>query len=263
MELVWYQYLLLFVGGGLAGIINTLAGNGSAITLFLLMSFGLPADVMNGTNRVGILFQSIIATRTFSKSERFKPLVKESWWIIALAIPGGIAGALYASVIDKESLKTIIGILMVLMFFIILIKPKRWLRETDYHENRKTLLNLILFVAIGFYAGFIQMGMGLFFLAIMVLGAKYSLVDANILKIVITLLVTIPALAIYLYQGQVSWEHGLALAVGQSLGAWFAANFAINHPKINVWIHRLLVIMVLVAVVKLLGVYDLIINWLG
>jgi uncharacterized membrane protein YfcA len=105
--------------------------------------------------------------------------------------------------------------------------------------------------------------MGLFFLAIMVLGARYSLVDANILKIVITLLITIPALCIYLYQGQVNWEYGLALAAGQGLGAWLAAKFAINHPKANIWIHRLLVIMVLVAIVKLLGIYELMIGMMG
>ena len=260
MELEWYQYIFLLLGGAMAGVINTLAGNGSTITLFLLMTFGLPANVANGTNRIGILFQSIIATRAFAKSERFKPLLKESWWIIALAVPGGIAGAIFASTIDKEAMKAIIGGLMVLMFFIILINPKRWLRETDNTKNRKTLLNFILFIAIGFYAGFIQMGMGLFFLAIMVLGAKYSLLDANILKIVITLLVTIPALVIYLYQGQVMWQFGLVLAVGQSTGAWFAANFAVNNPKANIWIHRLLIIMVLVAIIKLLGIYELVVS---
>jgi uncharacterized membrane protein YfcA len=260
MNLEWYQYILLLLGGAVAGVINTLAGNGSTITLFLLMTFGLPANVANGTNRIGILFQSIIATRAFAKSERFQPLIKKSWWIIALAVPGGIAGAMFASTIDKEAMKSIIGGLMVLMFFIILINPKRWLRETDNTKNRKTLLNFALFIAIGFYAGFIQMGMGLFFLAIMVLGAKYSLLDANILKIVITLLVTIPALIIYLYQGQVMWEYGLVLAVGQSTGAWLAANFAVNHPKANVWIHRLLIVMVLVAIIKLLGVYELVMS---
>lgn len=260
MNLEWYQYILLLLGGAVAGVINTLAGNGSTITLFLLMTFGLPANVANGTNRIGILFQSIIATRAFAKSERFQPLIKKSWWIIALAVPGGIAGAMFASTIDKEAMKSIIGGLMVLMFFIILINPKRWLRETDNSKNRKTLLNFALFIAIGFYAGFIQMGMGLFFLAIMVLGAKYSLLDANILKIVITLLVTIPALIIYLYQGQVMWEYGLVLAVGQSTGAWLAANFAVNHPKANVWIHRLLIVMVLVAIIKLLGVYELVMS---
>ena len=260
MNLEWYQYILLLLGGAVAGVINTLAGNGSTITLFLLMTFGLPANVANGTNRIGILFQSIIATRAFAKSERFQPLIKKSWWIIALAVPGGIAGAMFASTIDKEAMKSIIGGLMVLMFFIILINPKRWLRETDNTKNRKTLLNFALFIAIGFYAGFIQMGMGLFFLAIMVLGAKYSLLDANILKIVITLLVTIPALIIYLYQGQVMWEYGLVLAFGQSTGAWLAANFAVNHPKANVWIHRLLIVMVLVAIIKLLGVYELVMS---
>lgn len=263
MELAWYQYLFLLIGGAIAGVINTLAGNGSTITLFLLMTFGLPADVANGTNRIGILFQSVIATRAYAKAERFKPLIKQSWWIIALAIPGGIAGAIYASNMDKDLLQSVIGVLMVVMFFVILIKPERWLRDTDYEKNRKTIFNFILFIGIGFYAGFIQMGMGLFFLAIMVLGAKYSLVDANILKIVITLLITIPAFCIYWYQGQVNWEYGLVLAAGQSLGAWFAAKFAINHPKANIWIHRLLVIMVLVAIVKLLGIYELIIGMVG
>lgn len=258
MELAWCQYLFLFIGGAVAGVINTLAGNGSTITLFLLMTLVCPANVANGTNRIGILFQSIIATKAFSKSTRFQPLIKESWWIIALAIPGGIAGAILASNIDKDVLKTIIGVLMVVMFFIILVKPKRWFQETDNDKNRKTILNFILFLGIGFYAGFIQMGMGLFFLAIMVLGAKYSLVDANILKIVITLLITIPALVIYIYQGQVNWEYGLALAAGQGLGAWLAAKFAINHPKANIWIHRLLVVMVLVAIFMLLEVDKLI-----
>ena len=185
MTLEWYEYLFLFLGGGIAGIINTLAGNGSLITLSLLMFFGLPANVANGTNRIGILFQSIIATRAFSKSERFKPLMRESWWIIALAVPGGIVGAFFAANLDKDLLKTIIGILMIVMFFIILIKPKRWLSATDNNQNRITILNFVLFIAIGFYAGFIQMGMGLFFLTIMVLSAKYSLVDANILKIIV------------------------------------------------------------------------------
>ena len=260
MELAWYQYLFLFIGGAVAGSINTLAGNGSTITLFLLMAFGLPANVANGTNRIGLLFQSLIVTKAFSKSDRFKPLLKESWWIIALIIPSAIAGAVLASIMDADVLESVIGVLMVMMFFIILIKPKHWFRETDHDKNRKTILNVILFMGIGFYAGFIQMGTGVFFLAIMVLGAKYSLVDSNILKIVVILLLTIPVLGIYIYQGQVNWEYGLTLALGQSLGAYFTAKFAIHHPKANIWIHRLLVIMVLVAIVKILGIYEFVIG---
>ena len=41
------------------------------------------------------------------------------------------------------------------------------------------------FLALGFYGGFIQMGMGIFFLAAMVLGARYSIIDGNAVKIVV------------------------------------------------------------------------------
>jgi uncharacterized membrane protein YfcA len=242
----------LIAGGLLAGIINTLAGNGSTITLFLLMTFGLPATVANGTNRVGILLQSIVAVKTFQRSERFLPLLKESWFAITLAVLSGIGGAVFASEMDTTLLKKVIGILMIVMFFIILIKPSRWLRETDTTRNRNTLLSALFFIGIGFYAGFIQMGMGLFFLAIMVLGAKYSLVDANILKLVVTLFVTIPAFLVYWYQGQIHWEYGIILSIGQSAGAYIAARFAVNNPKANLWIHRLLMIMVVVAIINLL-----------
>ena len=38
------------------------------------------------------------------------------------------------------------------------------------------------FLLLGFYGGFIQMGMGVIFLAVMVLGAKWSLIDSNVIK---------------------------------------------------------------------------------
>jgi uncharacterized protein len=253
MSLEWYEYLLLLLGGAVAGVVNTLAGNGSTITLFLLMTFGLPATVANGTNRIGILFQSLIAVNAYRKSDRFLPVMREHWWIIALAVPSGIVGALTAANLNQAILEKIIGGLMIVLLLVILVNPQRWLRETDTDKNRKTLLNALLFVALGFYAGFIQLGMGLFFLAILVLGAKFSLKDANLLKIVVVFAVTAPALVIYLLSGQVNWEYGLPLAAGQGIGAAIAARFLIHHPKASVWVYRLLVVMVLVAIFKLLS----------
>ena len=87
----------------------------------------------------------------------------------------------------------------------ILLKPKRWLRETAVSINRKTVLNYLLFIGVGFYAGFIQMGMGVIFLAVMVLAAKYSLIDSNIIKVLVVLLLTIPVLILFVWQGQVKY----------------------------------------------------------
>ena len=59
----WYEFLIAFIGSAVAGAINTLAGNGSAITLTILTEvLGLPGTVANGTNRLGVFTQSAAGT---------------------------------------------------------------------------------------------------------------------------------------------------------------------------------------------------------
>ena len=60
--------VVLLVGGGLlAGSVNTMAGGGSLLTVPLLVLVGLPGDVANGSNRVGILASSLSASATFRR----------------------------------------------------------------------------------------------------------------------------------------------------------------------------------------------------
>ena len=67
----WYLYVAIVVIGIIAGYINTLAGSGSLLTLPLLMFVGLPATVANGTNRIGILFQNLVAVKSFKDQKIF------------------------------------------------------------------------------------------------------------------------------------------------------------------------------------------------
>ena len=55
-------YSIIFISGLIAGVINTLAGGGSLLTLPILIFCGLPPNIANGTNRVGLLIQSIFVT---------------------------------------------------------------------------------------------------------------------------------------------------------------------------------------------------------
>ena len=60
---------LLLVGGGLAaGVINTMAGGGSALTVPLLVLAGVPGNQANGSNRVGVLAASGAAVVSFRRS---------------------------------------------------------------------------------------------------------------------------------------------------------------------------------------------------
>ena len=58
---------ILLVGIGV-GFINIISAGGSMLTLPLLIFFGLPSNVANGTNRIAILFQNIFAMYQFQKS---------------------------------------------------------------------------------------------------------------------------------------------------------------------------------------------------
>ena len=105
------------------------------------------------------------------------------------AFIGAVIGANSAINIPNETLTKVIGYLMIFMLGIVLLKPKRWLIETVMRENNKSILNYLIFFAIGWYAGFIQMGMGVLFLAALVLVSKYSIIHANMIKIMISFVI--------------------------------------------------------------------------
>ena len=130
MELEWFHYLIAIVGGFLAGVINTLAGSGSAITLTILTELlGLPGNTANGTNRVGVLTAGFAGTYAFHKNGKLN-IEKSSRYTIPTII-GAIAGIILAVWVSNEQFKTVFQYLMILMLFVILIKPKRWLQETQ------------------------------------------------------------------------------------------------------------------------------------
>ncbi len=245
-----FLYAIIFLGGVLAGIINTLAGNGSAITLTILSEMmGLPGNVANATNRIGIVGQSMTSFYVFQR----KGLVdfSRTWHYLILMILGSLGGVWLALTISNKAFIEVFRFLMILMLIVILIKPERWLRETDINHKPSLWISVPIALIIGFYGGFIQMGMGIFFLIIMVLGAKFSLADANILKIAGVGLYTFLALVIFAFMGIVDWEAGLLIAVAQTFGGYLGAVFASNNPNANKWAHRLLIVMVIISIIQL------------
>jgi uncharacterized membrane protein YfcA len=112
-----------------------------------------------------------------------------------------------------------------------------------------------LLFLIGIYGGFIQAGVGVFLLTAMVPCLGYSLKEANMLKLVVVLAITVFALAIFWYQGLIWWGIGILLGVGQSVGAWLAVKFATRYEHANLWVRRLLIAVVVVGIVRVFGVF--------
>lgn len=251
MEFGGWDWVIFIVGGMIAGVINTLAGNGSAITLSLLLGTGMDAGVANATNRIGVLLQTLTSVASLKRSQRTYHLIKHSTWYFLPTGLGSLLGAIVAVEIPDDVLKTIIGIFMVGILFTLVLKPSRWLIATDAKKNRKTVLNWILMFIIGFYGGFIQMGIGIMMLAALVLSAKFSLKDANIIKLVLAFVLILIAFFVYLFAGEIVWLPGIALAIGAMIGAWFGTRYVLYHPKANDYIRYILIGIIIVALVKI------------
>ncbi len=257
MDIAWYLYPLIILAGIVAGFINTLAGNGSAITLSLLVFLGLSPTMANGTNRVGVIVQSIIGYQTFKRNGMVH---KEGvWWLIVPAVLGAIIGALIAVDLDEATMNLALGILMIVLLGLVLVNPKKWLADQMVDPSKiKSPATIAAMFLVGMHGGFIQAGVGVLLLTTLVLGAGYSLSKANGVKLLIVIFFTTPALLLFLYHGQVNWFFAILLTVGQSIGAWIGATYASKYENANIWVRRLLIGVILIAIVKFLGLYKLI-----
>jgi len=256
----WALYLLVVAAGFMAGIVNTLAGSGSLITLPVLILLGLPANVANGTNRVGIVLQNIVAGASFRRSRMLD--LRGALLLCVPAVFGSILGAQIAVNLNEELMQRVIGAVMVLMLFVIVLRPQRWLQGKL--QNLPGGFNwqqaLTLFV-IGMYGGFIQAGVGIFLLAALVLSVGYDLVRANAVKIIIVLAFTISSLLVFANNDQVNWGVGLLLGSGNMLGAWMAARMAVKRGA--AWVRWVLIATVALSAAYLLGLFDMLARMLN
>jgi uncharacterized membrane protein YfcA len=246
--------IMAVIGVGLiAGFINTVAGSGSLLTLPLLMFLGLPANVANGTNRIAILLQNLVGVTSFKQQ---KVLDFREGLIIGIpAVVGSLVGARIAVNLNDAVMEKAIGGLLILMFFLIILKPSRWLKGQEGQSPAPPVWRTLIFFLIGIYGGFIQAGVGFFLLAGLVLGAGFELVKANALKVFIVFIYTPFALAVFIINGDVNYVFGFILAIGNMLGAFVGARVAVKWgaPAVRIF----LLVALFFASLKLLGVFDL------
>ncbi len=249
----YFPYIIAILASAFAGALNTLAGFGSAITLTVLTELlMLPGNVANGTNRIGVFFQTSMGALAFHRNGKLD--ISRGWLYLIPTIVGAIVGVLVAVWVSNEQFRIVFRFFMVVMLFVILFKPSRWLRASDQNFRLSPWLAIPVFFIIGFYGGFIQMGMGIFFLAVMVLLARYDIIESNALKLFVVGVYTVLAIAIFQWKGLIDWPIGLIMAIGQGLGGWLMARYAAKNPGMDVWAYRLLVVVVIVALVMLFDI---------
>lgn len=242
--------LAIFGAGLVAGFINVMAGGGSTLTVPMLIFAGLDPTVANGTNRVAIFVQNVSAIASF-RQEKFVRF-KISLFMALFCLPGAITGAILASKIDDALFQKILGIIMIGIIISMIIPKSKQKYDLDPDTQPPWTIYLAMF-GIGFYGGFIQVGVGFILMAALYNILRVNLVWVNVHKVFIIFLYTIPALIIFFYFGKVDLLLGLILAAGNALGAWWAAKLSVK--KGDKVIKYVLMVAVLIMALKLLEVF--------
>lgn len=240
-------YLIFILVGIITGIINTLAGGGSILTLPLLIFIGLPPAMANGTNRLGVFLQTFTGAVGF-RSKGINMMPHGLYWGIS-AMMGSVIGAQLAVDIKGETFNRILGVVILLVVVFTLYQPKKINGISERISGKYFWISLIAFFFIGIFGGFIQAGTGFFILLVLTQINRLNLIKSNALKSIIVAVYTLAAIMVFIYHHQINWLYGSLLAIGQSAGAWFSSRWSVQ--KDDKLIRIFLIIVSLGMAVKL------------
>ncbi len=241
---------LLVAGGIAAGVVNTLAGAGSLLTVPLLVLVGLPGTLANGTNRVGIFTHNAVASVRF-RAEGFSGFRSALPALLPIGL-GSLAGAYVISRVADKTFEVLFGFVMVVLLIPILWQTPSLSAAKSTARHRSAPVSFLIFFAIGLYGGAFQAGVGI----ALIFALSYTgmdLVRANSIKVVVNAGLTAVALPVFLLQGQVAWLPGMMLAAGYAIGGVLGVRLAVQGGERV--IRPVLAVAVLALAGRMVGLY--------
>lgn len=244
-----FVHVVVLLGGGLvAGVINAMAGGGSLLTVPLLVFADVPGNTANGSNRVGVLANSLSAASTFRRLGVAG--LAGIGRILGPAAVGAIVGSVVISQLADDTFERVFGFVMIPILILSLRKPD--VAAMADRPQWPTWLTTVVFFGIGVYGGAFQAGVGLM-LIVALSRAGVDLVVANNIKVIVTFVFTVFALPVFIIAGDVDWAPALVLAVGLAVGGFIGAHITVaGGEKV---IRPVLIVAVVIFAGRLLGLY--------
>ncbi|GHV35290.1 UPF0721 transmembrane protein [Bacteroidia bacterium] len=245
---------MLVCSGVIVGFINTLAGGASTISLNVFMFMGLTPLHASIANRIPVLFQTLTSSVIFYRNKMLD--IKKSLIYAAPLLVGAVLGAIIAVEVDRKWFNYALAVMLVIVVFFLLYKPKRWLKGKEAAELKPlNFINGTVFFLMGLYAGFIYVGMGYFLIITLVLLIGYDLAKANANKNFIVLLYTPVLLIVFALKAEFDVPmlvFGSIHATGNIIGASIAAKIAIT--KGSNFIRYVMVVVSILTALQIFGI---------
>lgn len=217
---------ILFAVAILAGFVDSIAGGGGLLTVPALLWAGLSPVEAIATNKVQSTFGSFSASLRFVRSGEVDP--RRMAPLIGCTFAGAAGGALLVQAIDSDFLRDVIPVLLVGIALYLLVFPKAGDLDARRRIGEIPFAMLAGF-GIGFYDGFFGPGTGTFFAIAFVSLQGFNLRKATAHTKIANFTSNIAGLLFFLLGGHIGWIIGIAMGVGQFLGAQAGAHLVIRN----------------------------------
>ena len=217
-----YHFMAVLAAGILAGAGNTVAGGGTTLSFPILVWVGLPEQIANATNTLGLLAGS--GGGAWSYRGRIRG--QKGWkmlWVPALF--GGALGAVLLLVLPPDWFAMAAPWLVIASAGLVAAGPligRHFSGLAPGERHMGTSLAALFLVAI--YGGYFGAGIGILVLVTLRFVDIADLHDANGLKNLLVTGIKGVAAVGFVMSGVVVWSVALIMIVGSTLGGWGAGH---------------------------------------
>ncbi len=228
----WSEVALLLAAAFVAGALNAVAGGGSFLTLPALVFVGVPAVTANATGTVALLPGYAASAWGFKEDMAAPPglTMRKS---IVLSLLGGAAGAALLLLTPDDTFRRVVPWLLLAATALFAFGPqiRAWAsRSTAPGTPASTLKATAGMLAVAFYGGYFNGGLGILCLALFSLLGQTQLNAMNGMKNLVSALLTAIAVAIYAAGSIVQWELAILMMIAATLGGYGGARVARQIP---------------------------------
>lgn len=230
-----FEVLFLFLAGFFGGVINSIAGGGSFITFPALLFVGVPPISANATNTFSSCSGYMSGAYAFRKE--LSAHRAELPQFIMLSLLGGIAGA-WLLLQTPETLFRV-AIPWLLLFATVLfifggrinLALKRLASAHRHASSIGKFLLLLFLLGVCTYGGFFNAGLGIVILSYLALAGHTDINAMNGIKLLVSTVVSLIAIALFIFDGVIAWYEGILLLLGTLAGGYVAARAARRLPQ--------------------------------
>ncbi len=220
----------------IAGLLNSVAGGGSFLSFPALLNLGVPPIQANATNTVALWPGQLTSIAAY-----WRDLEQNRYLLLPLSIAAAIGGVGGGVILLHTGQATFLHLVPWLLLgaaslFAVSTPISQWLQartrgkpmpEEPEKAARPFLVPLFCgMVLVTLYIGYFGAGAGFLVMSLLALFGIENVNQINALKVVTTTIANGVAVLLFIFEGQVLWQHCLLMMVTGAVGGYMGGRSA-------------------------------------